>query len=85
MRQILSRNLVATALAAALGAAAARAEGELKPEIEVTRRGMTLELDFRLVDAAGRAIRRVPDLSHRPEFTVHKNGRQVGSGTFEYG
>jgi hypothetical protein len=58
----------------------------LSPQVSVTRHGRFLEMDYGLVDAAGRSYtwssgrRPAP-----PEFTVYRNDEVLGSGSFEYG
>lgn len=61
----------------------------LHPTASVKRRGAFLQLDYDLVDGAGRSYRKPRDYSQGapqpPRFTVFKDGRQIGSGSFKYG
>lgn len=61
----------------------------LNPTVSVKRHGTFLQLDYDLVDGAGRSYRKTRDYSHGvpppPRFTVSKDGRRIGSGSFEYG
>lgn len=61
-----------------------KSTAKLTPTVEASRQGRTLELDYELLDAGGRDISS-RDYGDRPEFVIYKNGRQIGSGTFEYG
>ena len=56
----------------------------LEPQVRIARRGRVLALDYDLVDAQGRLYRGGSD-SGPPTFTVYKNGRAIGNGSFEYG
>ncbi len=58
----------------------------LSPRVRVERAGRLLTMDFEWVDAQGR--RQHPGREQRgapPTFTVFKDGRPIGSGSFEYG
>lgn len=59
----------------------------LTPQVSVKRTGRVLTVDYELVDAAGRTY--APGNDNRrtkpPAFAVLKNGRTIGSGSFEYG
>jgi hypothetical protein len=56
----------------------------LRPSVEAARSGSRIQLDYGVVDAAGRpyAGSRGPEA---PEFSVLRDGREIGSGSFEYG
>jgi len=56
----------------------------LNPNAKVTRQGRLLELDYQLLDASGHNYTN-QDRENPPRFTVHKNGQEIGSGSFEYG
>ncbi len=84
-----------TAKAIGLRNEAARTPGEpqmhkqLTPQVQVTRAGRLLNLDYQLVDASGRSradeLRQQQQRNTPPRFTVWQGGREIGSGTFEYG
>ena len=58
----------------------------LTSQVRVRRAGRLLNLDYELVDAAGRNyVRRGSESAAPPKFTVFKDGRPLGSGSFEYG
>ena len=57
----------------------------LTSQVQVRRAGRLLSLDYRLVDGQGRRYVRRSTGADPPTFTVSKNGRAIGSGTFEYG
>ncbi|GEM_PF-5934628 len=62
-----------------------RPTAALSPRVRVQRAGRLLTMDFEWVDAQGR---RQPGREQRgapPTFTVFKDGRPIGSGSFEYG
>jgi hypothetical protein len=58
--------------------------GPLRAQVKATRSGRLLQLDYRLLDAAGQRFferkRGKP-----PEFSLLLDGREIGSGAFEYG
>jgi len=56
----------------------------LKPSVKVARWGRFLTLDYRLLDAGGRVYFGEQSTS-RPQFTVYRGDREIGSGSFEYG
>lgn len=56
----------------------------LNPSAKVTRQGRLLELDYQLLDVSGHSYTN-QDRENPPRFTVHKNGQEIGSGSFEYG
>lgn len=56
----------------------------LAPSVQVTRQGRLLKIDYQLLDAAGRSYTG-PRATDPPGFTVLKDGREIGAGTFEYG
>jgi hypothetical protein len=55
----------------------------LTPQLEASRQGRVLELDYALVDAGGGEYR--PEDADPPRFTVYNGDQVVGSGAFEYG
>ena len=58
----------------------------LTPHVEATRCGRVLKLDYRLEGPGQeRATVDARDRSSPPKFTVCQDGREIGSGTFEYG
>ncbi len=60
----------------------------LSPSVSVTRHGKFLEMDYQLVDAAGRSYTFVGRNVPRPEpprFTVYQDGQVLGSDSFDYG
>jgi hypothetical protein len=57
----------------------------LTSQVQVRRLGRLLSLDYRLVDGKGRRYVHRSAGAAPPTFTVFKNGRAIGSGTFEYG
>ena len=60
----------------------------LFPSVDVTRHGKFLEMNYELVDAAGRKYSFMSQNAPRPDppqFTVYKNGRMLGSDSFAYG
>jgi hypothetical protein len=61
-----------------------RVGAPLNPSVKVTRHGRLLNMDYQLLDAAGRNYSG-PERSDPPRFTVFKDGRMIGSGSFEYG
>ncbi len=61
-----------------------RAGVPLTSHVEVTREGRLLKLDYRLVDVAGRQYRDANRTSP-PRFAIYQNGREIASGSFEYG
>ncbi len=56
----------------------------LKQVLTSYRQGRTLHLSCQIVDASGNSYTRTKR-DNPPRFTVFCNGREVGSGTFEYG
>ncbi len=60
----------------------------LSPSAAVTRHGKFLEMDYELVDAAGRkysVTNQIAPSPEPPQFTVYQNGRMLGSDSFAYG
>jgi hypothetical protein len=60
----------------------------LFPQVTVTRHGKFLEMDCELVDGSGRIYSWSNQLVTRPAppwFTVYKDDKVIGSGSFEYG
>ncbi len=58
----------------------------LRSQLDLKRTGRTFQLNHRLVDGEGRLyFRGLAGLLDPPQFTVRQGGRQIGSGTFEYG
>lgn len=58
--------------------------GGLSPHVDVKRQGRLLKMDYRLADAAGRRCIHA-DYSSPPSFSVLQDGREIASGSFEYG
>jgi hypothetical protein len=58
--------------------------GLLHQHIEATRQGCTFQLAYQLLDSAGRQYQTL-SRDKPPRFTLLCNGREVGSGAFEYG
>lgn len=58
--------------------------GPLVPKVTVKRRGKLLELNYELTDAGSRPYTDQQPMAP-PWFTVYQDGRELGSGTFEYG
>ena len=56
----------------------------LTPKVKATRQGRILKLDFEMLDGDGRRYTG-SDRANPPQFTVSKDGREIGSGSFEYG
>jgi hypothetical protein len=54
-------------------------------QLQATRMGRLLALDYRLLDDSGKNSLAGRQRPIPPCFTVSQGGRQVGSGTFEYG
>lgn len=61
----------------------------LYPTASIARHGRFLQLDYDLVDDAGRSYQKSGDHSEGlptpPRFSVFKDGLEIGSGSFEYG
>jgi hypothetical protein len=56
----------------------------LEQKVSVARQGRVLHMTYRLLDSEGR--RYLPENRDKPpQFAVYCNGREVGSGSFEYG
>ncbi len=62
-----------------------KAGAPLTPKVHLKRAGRLLQLDYQLVDAAGRGYSPDEDSVPPPKFVIHKNGQIIGSGSFEYG
>lgn len=56
----------------------------LKPNVEVARRGRVLHLDYDVLNTRDGDTRN-ESRKNPPQFTVYKSGKEIGSGTFEYG
>lgn len=63
-----------------------KAAAPLNHTVKITRTGSTLKLDYELIGADGKkySLWDIHDRS-RPTFSVYKNNRKVGGGTFEFG
>lgn len=62
------------------------ANAPLKPtHLTVTRSGKILTLHCSVLDAAGRGGNRGAAPLDPPRFAVYQRGREIGSGSFEYG
>ncbi len=57
----------------------------LYPTLTARRHGGFVEMDYGVVDGAGRSYSMESHRGPEPTFTVSVDGQQVGSGTFEYG
>ena len=57
--------------------------------VDACRHGGFIEMDYMIVDGAGRRYRRNPEQAQTqppaPTFTVYDGDEKVGSGSFEYG
>lgn len=62
-----------------------KAGAPLTPKVQLKRAGRLLQLDYQLVDAAGRGYSPDEDAVPPPTFRILKNGQTIGSGSFEYG
>jgi hypothetical protein len=65
-----------------------QADTLLTPHVEVTRVGRVLYLDYQLLSESGRnQVREVLQQGRNtpPRVTVWQDGREIASGTFEYG
>jgi hypothetical protein len=58
--------------------------GPLKSTVITHRMGRTVQIAYRIVDADGRMYYR-RSAQTPPRFTIRREGRQIGSGSFEYG
>jgi hypothetical protein len=56
----------------------------LTAKVQVTREGRSLQLEYQLLDAAGREYRQGAG-SSLPAFHIAKAGREIASGRFRYG
>jgi hypothetical protein len=56
----------------------------LKPSVKIKREGRHLKMDYRLADASGHSYTG-HQRTNPPTFSVTKDGRELGSGTFAYG
>jgi hypothetical protein len=61
-----------------------RGGAPLTSHVDVTRMGQLLELDYRLVDAAGRRYRNM-ERTAPPRFAIYQDGQEIAGGAFEYG
>ncbi len=60
----------------------------LSPKVTARRHGQFLQMDYDLVDAAGRSYAKATESGERlipPRFTVYKGDEVLGSESFEYG
>ena len=57
----------------------------LYPTVNARRHGGFVEMDYDLVDGAGRSYSMNGNRPAAPTFTVSVDGQQLGSGTFRYG
>jgi len=62
-----------------------QAGAPLTPGLTLERSGKIVELDYGMVDAAGRNYSGGGASPEPPRFTVYQGDREIGSGTFEYG
>lgn len=60
--------------------------GPLNNTVAVKRTGSSLRLDYALTGVGGRQYAQLErDNSKRPQFTIRRDGKEVASGSFEYG
>ena len=60
--------------------------GPLTNSVAVTRHGQDLRLDYRLIGAGGQTYQMESvNRSQPPQFAVFKGGKQIASGSFEFG
>lgn len=64
--------------------AAIRAGAPLKQVIETARRGKFLILNYKLIGIDGQNYIRT-NIDKKPEFSVYKGNKLIGSGKFQYG
>lgn len=62
-----------------------QAGAPLTPGLTLERSGKIVELDYGMVDAAGRRYSGGESSPDPPRFNVFQGDREIGSGTFEYG
>ena len=79
-----SMAALALLLVPAAGSADLKSGTSLTPTVEVVRRGRLLVMDCELRNGAGGEYPHA-DRSNPPQFTIYKDGREIGSGSFEYG
>ncbi len=60
------------------------AGGHLTNSVGVTRRGKSLNFNYRLIGAAGETYR-LQGVRRQPEFAVYQAGNKIASGKFEFG
>jgi hypothetical protein len=61
-----------------------RAGAPLTSHVDVTHKGRLLNLEYRIVDTAGRRYRST-DRTSPPRFAIYQDGQEIASGSFEYG
>jgi hypothetical protein len=59
--------------------------GPLTNSATLAQRGDSIEIDYQLLGAGGRAYSMSADYQHPPRFRVLQAGKQVGEGKFEFG
>ena len=70
-------------VAIGLGLSSTAVAEQPKPTVNVTRNGRVLTLDYELLDTGqGQSG---TDRGHPPRFVVTQDGRETGSGSFQYG
>jgi len=61
----------------------------LYPTVTASRCGGFIQMDYDTVDGAGRSYRKNREIGEQrppaPTFTVYRDGKEIGSGSFEYG
>ena len=68
------------------GSTRLRAGGPLNQTVDITRYGSRLSLNYRLEGVDGERYSRMDQTSaSKPRVVITRNGKQVASGTFEYG
>ena len=60
--------------------------GPLRNTVQATRQGRSLRMDYRLTDAAGRAVQWMKvQPTQPPEAVIYQRERRLATGRFEYG
>jgi hypothetical protein len=59
--------------------------GPLSSTVDVTRMGNTLQLNYKLLDIGGHSYTSGQGIDKPPAFAIYKGGKEIASGSFEYG
>ncbi|MHC4740052.1 MAG: hypothetical protein ACYS9Y_14180 [Planctomycetota bacterium] len=59
--------------------------GPLSSSVEVQRTGNVLQLSYNLTDVGGHSYTSSQRVDKPPTFTIYKGGKEIASGSFEYG